>query len=245
MDWLSGWLKSIVLIILLATFVDILLPSQTMQRYVKTVIGLFILLILLQPLFSIFQKEGSINEQLAKAMRQSSSSGLNLFASDAKQANSATMQSLSTIQQQAEQLKNRQEEQSLKLMQQQMSTLMKKTIEQQAEVKVQQIQVETVKDDQGQMVISHVFIKAAPQHPAKSSPSGEGKQNAVTVKPIQPVDIRIAPQSKADEADKAAGAPASAGFEKEQTQIRMLLLQEWQVPLDRVTVDMISGQIKS
>lgn len=40
MGWLSDWLKSIIMVILLATFVDILLPNQTMQRYVKTVISL-------------------------------------------------------------------------------------------------------------------------------------------------------------------------------------------------------------
>ena len=41
MDWLAGWLKTVIMVIMLATFVDLLLPSNTMQRYVKTVLSLF------------------------------------------------------------------------------------------------------------------------------------------------------------------------------------------------------------
>lgn len=41
MDWLAGWLKTVIMVIMLATFVDLLLPSNTMQRYVKTVLSLY------------------------------------------------------------------------------------------------------------------------------------------------------------------------------------------------------------
>lgn len=244
MDWLSGWLKSIILIILLATFVDILLPSQTMQRYVKTVIGLFILLALLQPLFSLFNKMGTMDQLLAQAMRQSASSELHLYASDSRNPGQTEMQSVATIQQQAEQLKARQEEQSQRLMQQQVSDLMKKSIEQKSGVKVQKVEVGTTKDNQGQVVISHVMVTAFPKDASKSE-SGLSQQKMVTIEPMSPVDIQIRPSVKEGSGGKAPETPVAAGSEQEQTQIRMLLNQEWQVPLEQVTVNIVAGKVKS
>ncbi|MED4609729.1 stage III sporulation protein AF, partial [Paenibacillus validus] len=61
MDFLSGWLKSVVLVILIATFVDLLLPNQSMQRYVKTVISMFLLLTLLQPLLSLLRSDAALD----------------------------------------------------------------------------------------------------------------------------------------------------------------------------------------
>lgn len=49
MTWLGGWLKELVLIVLLASFVDMILPSRSMERYVKLVLSLLILLTLLSP----------------------------------------------------------------------------------------------------------------------------------------------------------------------------------------------------
>ncbi|MDF2964171.1 MAG: hypothetical protein K0S39_5906, partial [Paenibacillus sp.] len=99
MDWLGSWLKSIILVILLATFVDILLPNQTMQRYVKTVMSLFILLTLLQPLFSLFQKNTTIDSLLAEA--NSLGSGMNgkntVTAVSPRQGGPADMQNLVDI----------------------------------------------------------------------------------------------------------------------------------------------------
>lgn len=48
--WLNEWLKSIIIIILLAAFVDLILPNRSMQRYVKVVISLFVLMTILTPI---------------------------------------------------------------------------------------------------------------------------------------------------------------------------------------------------
>ncbi|OEF98434.1 stage III sporulation protein AF [Desulfuribacillus alkaliarsenatis] len=53
MDFVSAWLKGIILIILFATFMDLLLPSSSMQKYVKLVIGLIIIITMLTPLLVI------------------------------------------------------------------------------------------------------------------------------------------------------------------------------------------------
>ena len=70
MDWLAGWLKTVIMVIMLATFVDLLLPSNTMQRYVKTVLSLFILLTLLTPVLQLFQKDWNMDQLLSQAEKE-------------------------------------------------------------------------------------------------------------------------------------------------------------------------------
>ncbi len=47
---LSDWLKHLVVLILLAVFLDMVLPNTSMQRYVRTVLGLVVMLAMLAPL---------------------------------------------------------------------------------------------------------------------------------------------------------------------------------------------------
>ncbi|GAE31871.1 stage III sporulation protein AF [Halalkalibacter hemicellulosilyticus] len=54
---LTGWLTTIILIILLATILELMLPNSHMQRYVKLVVGLLLLVAMLQPLLSIFTED--------------------------------------------------------------------------------------------------------------------------------------------------------------------------------------------
>jgi len=54
MQWLTLWLKKIILLVLLAAFLDLILPNTNLQKYVKMVMGLIILLTVLTPLFSVF-----------------------------------------------------------------------------------------------------------------------------------------------------------------------------------------------
>lgn len=65
--WLSGWLRDIVLIILLATFVDLLIPNNSLQRYVKVVVSLIILLTILSPVISFLKEDRAVNQALEQA----------------------------------------------------------------------------------------------------------------------------------------------------------------------------------
>ncbi|NOU97678.1 stage III sporulation protein AF [Paenibacillus sp. LMG 31456] len=259
MDWLGSWLKAIILIIMLATFVDILLPNQTMQRYVKTVMSLFILLTLLQPLLSLFQKNTSIDSMLADAdaLFKGSSDKSVLAALGQRQGGAADMQSLDSIERQAEQLKTRQEQQSQSLAQQQVSELMKRNIEQTTGLMVTNLSVEIGKDVSGQMQIRKVDVQA--NAPSKSK--GVKQTSSATVKPItieaiKQVDITIEPKSEAafgGNKDKVgpnpnnviSGKEPNTANTQEQTQIKMLLNKDWQVPLERITVEIAASNGKA
>ncbi|MET1168280.1 stage III sporulation protein AF, partial [Bacillus velezensis] len=57
MGWLSNWLQELIMIVLLATFVDMLLPNRSMERYVKLVLSLLILLTLLSPITKLLKSD--------------------------------------------------------------------------------------------------------------------------------------------------------------------------------------------
>ncbi|MFN7251149.1 MAG: stage III sporulation protein AF [Anaerobacillus sp.] len=57
MQLLTEWISNIILLILLASVLELLLPNSSLQRYVKMVVGLLLLVIILTPLISIFTKD--------------------------------------------------------------------------------------------------------------------------------------------------------------------------------------------
>ncbi|WP_413379797.1 stage III sporulation protein AF [Alkalihalobacillus sp. 1P02AB] len=57
MSFIIEWLTNIILLILLATILELILPKNALQKYVKMVVGLLLLIVLLQPLFSIFTQD--------------------------------------------------------------------------------------------------------------------------------------------------------------------------------------------
>lgn len=53
MAWLSDWIRQIILILFIATFIDLLLPTSSLDRYVKMVMGLIIIMAILQPILQL------------------------------------------------------------------------------------------------------------------------------------------------------------------------------------------------
>lgn len=55
MSAIAAWITNIILVIIFAVILELILPNSSMQRYVKLVVGLMLLMIMLQPVLSIFQ----------------------------------------------------------------------------------------------------------------------------------------------------------------------------------------------
>lgn len=53
MSFLTDWITNIIIFVLLATVIDMLLPSSNMQKYAKIVTGLLLITIILTPLFKL------------------------------------------------------------------------------------------------------------------------------------------------------------------------------------------------
>ncbi|MCZ8520647.1 MULTISPECIES: stage III sporulation protein AF [Paenibacillus] len=254
MDWLSGWLKSVILVILLATFVDLLLPNATMQRYVKTVISLFLLLTLMQPLLSLFSGPGELDKRLTAALFQS-----------AGQGQGQPIESLPAIQQRAQALQRSREAEAHQVVRQQVADLMKRKLESTAGVKVRQIQVETAAGESGQAEIRSVSVTFAPQpvKPVGGSDGGGGRgdeASAGAMKPVQPIqpvqpvqpvqglDIRIGKDEErsADAASllkEGEAAERAPELLQKKTEIIRLLSQDWQLEESQIKLEVDSDAL--
>lgn len=52
---LSGWVKNIILIVLFASFLELLLPNSSLQRFIRVIMGLLIMLTILNPAIDLVQ----------------------------------------------------------------------------------------------------------------------------------------------------------------------------------------------
>lgn len=230
MIWLSGWIKELILIILIAAFTDLILPSHALQRYVRTVIGLFLLLVLLSPIYELFHQRWLPNQWMQAAMGDSLS-------------NEPQMQPLSEIVKQSNELKALNQQQAKQLLEEQLAVSMTDSIESQNGVKVVQLQVRTELNKAGKPVIASVEVElseeagagagaGAPQTPLEKDESTE--PFIAAMKPIDPVNIDLdhpydQPANATESNEKATTSPL-------QKQIRQYISTEWQLKTEQIII---------
>lgn len=57
MSFLTDWISNIIIFILLATIMDMLLPSTEMRKYAKMVVGLLLITVLITPVFKLLSSD--------------------------------------------------------------------------------------------------------------------------------------------------------------------------------------------
>ncbi|NUU75843.1 stage III sporulation protein AF [Paenibacillus xylanilyticus] len=129
MGWLSSWLRELIMIVLLATFVDMLLPNRSMERYVKLVLSLLILLTLLSPITKLLRSD-PVGE-LKRAMT----------AMDSPADGNVTLEQILA---QGRRLQSNEQEQSLQWTARELANVMKGQIEETTGERVQSVEVQLV-----------------------------------------------------------------------------------------------------
>lgn len=56
MEFLKGWIINIIFIVVLASLIELLLPSSTMKKYVNVIIGMIIIIVILTPIISVINR---------------------------------------------------------------------------------------------------------------------------------------------------------------------------------------------
>jgi stage III sporulation protein AF len=226
MHWLTDWLRSIIMVILLATFIDLLLPSSTMQRYVKTVMSLFILLTLLTPVFSLFHHKWNSEQLVEEAM---------LSQDRLAAGNKEAVPALRDIERQSEQIKELQNKQSRRLAEDQLADRMRESIERQFGFAVKHIRVNTVTDAQGQTAIGNVVIVLQEKEPIENPKSDTVKKD-IAIQPIQPVHIDLPNILPADSLKTSSGQEPSPEALQMKTTVINLLQRDWQLKSGQVDI---------
>lgn len=242
MDWLGGWLKAIIMVIMLATFVDLLLPSSKMQRYVKTVVSLFVLLTLLSPVMQLFQTNWNVDKLISAAeqKQQIAESG----------TGTSPVKTLEEITQEAHRLQADNDKQAKYMIQTQLAEVMKEDLQKQTDLKVDDVQVVVNMDNNGKPVLTDVRVTLHDIEAGRTQTSGSTNTKSIAVmEPVKPIDpIRIGTQSE----DSAAnGQPESEGsglpprLEKERDRLVQGIARDWQVEPSHIRISMESDQSKS
>jgi len=189
MGWLAGWMKELVIIVIIASFIDLLLPSHGFQRYVKSVVGLFILLVMLSPVFQFFHRKWNADELIQAAALKQNSAG-------------AVLQPITEIMQKSAELQMQNQSQANQLLQQQLAAKMKGDIEHESSAIVTDIHVNTQVDAKGNPFIKNVVITLAKLNPADQVQTEKMSSNSqstvklpqlVPIETIAPIEISIAP----------------------------------------------------
>ncbi|MDT8862522.1 stage III sporulation protein AF [Alkalihalobacillus sp. MEB130] len=221
MGFLTEWLTNIILLILLATILELMLPNSNMQRYVKMVVGLLLLVVMLQPLLTIFtedvdewlfalseqtdQQEKSINETI-NLQKRDIESGVRAY----------------TLEQVAVQLK-RQVEGALK---------------DQHSMEIKQVEIDLNGDlnqiiDEEQIVEQihaiHVYVQSS------STPEEESEnERSEDVSPVQVVHI-----------DTSTPRTMDKGIEEtnhDLKPVQSFLSENWQIPQDKILLAWEGGK---
>lgn len=241
MDWLAGWLKTVVMVIMLATFVDLLLPSNTMQRYVKTVLSLFILLTLLTPVLQLFQKDWNLDRLLGQAEREQNER--TMLAQSG--GGSGTMPALKVIQQDAAKLQSAEQKQTQLLVQSQLASAMKEQLQKETTRQVKDVAVQVQIDNNGKPAIQMVKV-TLDDIKAAATPSSGGRKLA-EVEPVKPVEpIRVGADSAADSVRAGATVAEERQLpEDELAKLQAVLTRNWLVnkPQMDFQVDVPKGWI--
>lgn len=174
MDWLSQWLQEIIIIILIATFIELILPSQSMQRYIKVVVSLFILLTLLSPIIALLQKGVEPGSLLGQTPEVETSGT-----------------SLSTILQRGESMRVKQEQQAMTLFEDQVQEVLKGELESRFPVRMQEIHLQMKQGDEVQPEINQMQLAIEAYEPeTQTSPESKLQTPIESVQPVH-IEIRI------------------------------------------------------
>jgi stage III sporulation protein AF len=218
MAMLILWLKKIILLVLLATFLDLLLPNNVYNKYVKLVMGLLILLTLLSPILDLFRKDIPF-AQLSFTVGE----GTN--APDFARVDALVKKLAATNDEQANQY-----------VEAQMGELMKKQIEQQHGVKVESVNVQVVPEEQKTtQPIQHVSVVLAQSKSERSTEEKDGQ--GVHVKPMEPVKVEISVGNKAEPSEqKQESVTVLAEKSQMEKTIAAAISVEWNVPHSAISV---------
>lgn len=56
-DWVSNWAEAIIIAVIIGTIIEMILPAGSSKKYIKVVVGVYILFTMISPVFSKFTGE--------------------------------------------------------------------------------------------------------------------------------------------------------------------------------------------
>ncbi|MCF6094452.1 stage III sporulation protein AF [Microaerobacter geothermalis] len=220
---LSLWFKKIIILILLATFVDLLIPSSSYQRYIKFVVGLIIIVTILQPIFFLLKKE--ITPQ-----------NLSIDKWLASEEVTANQPDVSSIKEQGEKLKENLDVLIMNQVEGKIEQLITEEVENSFPVQVNQVDV-SMEQKNGQRQLAAVSLLIT-QLNQKTNSTKESDTLSIQPVEIKPIDVHIE--------EKRESVPVSEEMRKDisettavSKQLRKRLSISWDIPPEQIRIQFV------
>lgn len=231
--WIREWLTQVILIILLASFAELLLPSQAMQRYVRVVVSLFLLLTLLTPVFELFTRQWDAEQVLAEAQ----TAGFENSRSGMPDKAQPVLAPLAAVLDDAEKLKSEQVKEAQRLAEEKLGQEMKAGLARSAGIQARELAVTLEVDKTGSPVIGSVRVVLSHKEETPSSEAEEkSKVKPVTVEAVKPVTVTTEHAAGAPSASPKSGVEGTAEANEARARCVSYMEKEWQVPRERLAV---------
>lgn len=224
-EWLGDWLREVIMIVLLASFIDLLLPGRNMQRYVKVVLSLFILLTILSPVVSLFHLQFDWED--AKARLNS---------------NSATeLASLSQIREEGQEWRQRRNEQATELAEEELAKSIKLRVQQELDIPVLTVAVELAGEAGHEVYVDSVLVQWDGNRNRQTPVSEDGVTPVSPVAAVEDISIRWGGEGKESrETGESRLTPEPREKpEKPSTEVGPVvrfIADEWGIPEERITI---------
>lgn len=234
MDTLAEWLKQIILVVLLATFIDLLLPNSTMQRYVKLVVSLFILMTILTPVMNLLGSNANLR-MLAASVDDWSAEGT---PSGIGGSPPFSIPALSAVLAEGDAVRKSRERGTLDALESRLEAMVKQQVAERYGIRQMQVESKLAFDSDGLPAIEQIrIVLGAADRDDPEASSMPGMHPVDPVKPIQPVEVepvggRIWPEPEPD-----AAAAAERTWSRRQEHIRREVASQWSVDEKRVIVE--------
>ncbi|MDP5275669.1 stage III sporulation protein AF [Chengkuizengella axinellae] len=225
LHWLSSWLREIILVILLASFVDLILPSNKMQRYVKVVISLFILMTILSPVVSLLKVEWDF-EQLNNEFQL-------------EDINTNGYEPMSNIVEEGETLKGKNEQQTNQIVQTKIEEMVYTQLVEQMSLAVQSVNVDLSIEANNEPKVNEMTIILKSQTETNSTLDASEIQPIEEVQPVV-IDIQLNDMGENDlnDVDEQSNKAGETTEEMKQLEIEVtsFLVSQWDISSDQINV---------
>ncbi|WP_411553398.1 stage III sporulation protein AF [Paenibacillus lautus] len=228
MDWLGDWLKSVIMVVLFAAFVDLILPGKALERYARLVLSLLILLTLLSPIITLITDPPE-NQLAMELGRQEKGLPEEI--------------QLEHIMAQAEKLKDTQQSQSLQWAGNELAKVMKEEIAAETGEAVQEVKVVLAavagqgKEYAGAAIRS-VDVKLAGDEPANAE-AGEDDDRPIGVTPVDSVQVNVDSMAEEQVGKAAAKENAETVSKAEEARaepVRDYISRRWDLEPELITI---------
>ncbi|MCD9021329.1 stage III sporulation protein AF [Cohnella silvisoli] len=195
MEGLSHWLRQIIAVILLASLIDMLLPNRTMQRYVRLVAGLFILMTVATPI--MHWMKGDFTTKLAE--------GLDAVERTPQEG----AEQLAMIEKEGAKLRDKQNIQAADLVSARLESAIRSEVEQSEKRGVRKVDVVLERGNDGSLAVAKVIVLLEPEQ--VGGESSRVRSAAKEVDPIADVDIQIKVDSWPSDDHEVSATPKVEG----------------------------------